>query len=60
MMKKIYIAPKFLLVNINCRSLVAISTVDKFSTGGNNEVLVKEDNSGSWNTGSKSVWDNEW
>lgn len=56
-MKKTYIAPNFLLVNINCRSFVAMSTMGKYSDGGDNEVLVKENYPP---ISDKNVWDDEW
>ena len=56
-MKKTYIAPNFLLVNISCKKLVATS-LNMFSEGADADVvLVKEDNSPVTN---KSVWDEEW
>ena len=62
-MKKTYISPEFLAVELNCgrfcQTLVVGSGNTEY-TRGNGTDLVKEENSGSWNTGSKSIWDNEW
>ena len=51
-----------LTVKLHPCSVIAYSpqSIGINSEGGSGADLVKEDNSGSWNTGSKSVWDNEW
>lgn len=57
MMKKTYIAPKFLLVNISCKKLVATS-VNMYATGADADVvLVKEENPP---INDVNVWDDEW
>jgi len=59
-MKKTYISPEFLTVELNCgrfcESLI-IGSGQTEATRGNGTDLVKEENTTITN---KSVWDNEW
>lgn len=61
MKKKTYIVPEALVIKLTLRSMIAFSMnhvdgeIDK-----EEDVLVKEQTGGSWNTGSKSIWDKEW
>lgn len=62
-MKKIYIQPSMLTVKLHPCSVIAYSpeSIGINSEGGSGTDLVKEENSGSnWNTGGKSIWDEEW
>ena len=59
MMKKTYISPAFIAVELRCNQMLAESTLGIKSGDIDSEgsVLVKEDNSPVTN---KSVWDEEW
>ena len=62
-MKKTYIIPAELIVELNsgaiCQSLI-IGSGNSDSSSGNGTDLVKEETGSSWNSGNKSVWDEEW
>ena len=63
-MKKTYIKPSELIVTLNCgaicQSLIIGSGNGSDETTGDGTDLVKEETGGTWHTGGKSVWDEEW
>lgn len=58
-MKKTYISPEIQLTVINCETLIAQSTMGKYSGDGGSQ-LVKEDVSSSSRNDDYNVWDDDW
>lgn len=60
-MKKSYIIPNVLIVQLTSTGMLAASSPDSVNNQTSDaSQLVKEDNSGSWSGNNTSVWDNEW
>ncbi|MBO7067704.1 MAG: hypothetical protein J6W52_03360 [Bacteroidaceae bacterium] len=56
-MKKIYISPESLVVQLRCNALIATS-LDKFESGADEGVVLTREEQHTFSN--KSVWDNEW
>ena len=57
-MKKTYISPEFLLIELRCTEILAESIViDDGTATGSNGGWAKEENTSTTN---KSIWDEEW
>lgn len=59
-MKKSYIIPNVLIVQLTSTRMLAASANNVYNETSDASQLVKEDNSGSWSGNNTSVWDNEW